>query len=77
MGLAIIRNYIDTSISYLCKAGRKDIKEKFILSFVCWFSNIEKLRHLLADPCKLGRMGRIGPTENANDKYDNSIELTS
>ena len=72
LGLAIIRNCIDKATGF-----EKIIKEKFILSFVCWFSNIEKLRQLLADPCKLGGMGRIGPTENANDKYNNSIELTS
>ena len=37
----------------------------------------EKFGKLLALPCKLGGMGIIDPTENANDEYNNSRELTS
>ena len=37
----------------------------------------EEFRKLLALPCKLGAMGVIDPTENANDENKNSRELTS
>ena len=37
----------------------------------------EEFRKLLALPCKLGGMGIIDPTENANDEYNNSRELIS
>ena len=37
----------------------------------------EEFRKLLALPCKLGGMGIIDPTENANDECNNSRELIS
>ena len=55
----------------------KVTKEKLILALFDGFSISEEFRKLLALPCKLGGMGIIDPTKNANDKYNNSRELTS
>ena len=53
----------------------KIIKEKLIPALFDGFPMSEELRKLLAFPRKLGGMGIIHPTENANEKY-NSRELT-
>ena len=55
----------------------KIIKEKLIPALFDGFPISEEFRKLLALPCKLGGMGIIDPTENANGKYSNSRELTS
>ena len=54
----------------------KVIKEKLIPALFDGFPLSEKFRKLLALHCKLGEMGIIDPTENANDEYNNSRELT-
>ena len=54
------------------------IKEILIPALFDGFPISEEFRKLLALPCKLGGMGIIDPTENANGKYDNnSRELES
>ena len=53
------------------------IKETLIPALFDGFPISEEFRKLLALPCKLGGMGIIDPTENANGKYSNSRELTS
>ena len=54
----------------------KVIKEKLIPALFDGFPFSEEFRKLLALHCKLGGMGIIDPTENANDEYNNSRELT-
>ena len=54
----------------------KIIKEKLIPALFDGFPISEEFRKLLALPCKLGEMGIIDPTENANYEYNISRELT-
>ena len=49
----------------------KVTKEKLILALFDGFSISEEFRKLLALPCKLGGMGIIDPSKNANDEYRN------
>ena len=56
--------------------AEKIIKEKLIPTLFDGFPISEEFRKLLNLPCKLGEMGIIDPTENANDEYNNSRELT-
>ena len=55
----------------------KIIKEKLIPDFFDSFPISEEFRKLLAFPCKLGGMGIIDPTKNANDEYNISKEMAS
>ena len=63
-------------ISYFVSTVEKIIKEKLIPALFDGFPISEEFRKLLTLPCKLGEMGIIDPTENANDEYKNSRELT-
>ena len=63
-------------ISHFMSPVEKVIKEKLIPALFDGFPLSEKFRKLLALHCKLGEMGIIDPTENANDEYNNSRELT-
>ena len=54
----------------------KVIKLKLIPALFNDFQISEKLRSLIALPCKLGGMGIINPTEIANEEYVNSRKLT-
>ena len=60
----------------LIASVEKIIKEKLIPALFDGFPISEEFRKLLALPCKLRWMGIIDPTENANDEYNNSRELT-
>ena len=63
---------LDTNTNFLT------LCEKLIASATSrWFSNIGRIRKLLALPCKLWGMDIIDPTENANDEYKNWREPTS
>ena len=53
------------------------IKEKLIPALFDGFPISEEFKKLLTLPCKLGGMGIIDTTENANDEYNNSRKLTS
>ena len=53
----------------------KIIKEK-LTPALFGFPISEEFRKLLVLLCKLGKMGIIDPTQNANDEYNNSRELT-
>ena len=64
-------------ISYFKSPVEKIIKEKLITALFDGFPIWEEFTKLLDVPWKLGGMGVIDPTENANDKYSNSRELTS
>ena len=58
-------------ISYFMSLIEKVTKEKLILALFDGFSISEEFRKLLALPCKLGGMGIIDPSKNANDEYRN------
>ena len=62
-------------ISYFMSQVEKIIKEKLIPALFDGFSIQEEFRKLLALPCKLGGIGIIDPTENANNENNNSREL--
>ena len=53
------------------------IKEKFMRAWFDGFPISEEFRNLSALLYKLGGMGIIDSTENANDECNNSRELTS
>ena len=64
-------------ISHLISPVEKIVKKKKMIPVLFdGFPISEEFRKSLALPCKLGGMGIIGPTENANDEYNNSRELT-
>ena len=62
-------------ISNFMSPVKKIVKEKLISALFNGFPISEEFRELLA--LKLRGMGILDPTKNANDKYNNSRELTS
>ena len=64
-------------ISYLMFPIEKIIKEMLMSALFDGFPILVEFRKLLALPCKLGGMGIIDPTENANNEYNNSREPKS
>ena len=58
------------------KKKKRVIKQNLTPAWFNDFQVLEKLRSLIANPCKLGGMGIISPLEIANEEYINSYYTT-